>query len=471
MSSVRVAAALTEPPDRLGSELSSIVEDQYFERKSIRSKPAGIAATEVAFANADGGTLVIGLHSGQVEGVDRYPEKASELLQAAINETVPPARTRHRYVDCQRADGTPDRLIVIEVDPSEIVHVTVRDDCFLRVGDESRRLTFHQRQELVYDKGQAHFDGTPVDGVSDVDLDSEVLNSFALAIRHPDPTRVLLARGLRTRTGRITAGGYLLFGSYPQDHFPGALVRVVRHRGRGRLTGARQQLVRDERCEGPIPRVLADAMALIQELQPARRALGGQGRFVLEGLIPQDAWLEGLVNAVVHRSYNLGGDHVRVDIFDDRIEIHSPGRFPGLVRVDDPRGVARFARNPRIARACSDLNYGQELGEGIRRIFEEMRLRGLAEPLYSQTTASVRLTLSAMVVSPEVAAHLPDRYMEIIDLLRNAGVLSTGAIAEALHLSKPPTIRRLRALQTAGLVDWVGNSVQDPRAVWRLHSE
>ncbi len=87
-----------------------------------------------------------------------------------------------------------------------------------------------------------------------------------------------------------------------------------------------------------------------------------------------------MVNAVVHRSYSLSGDHIRVEIFDDRIEVQSPGRFPGIADAGDPLKVTRFARNPRIARVCADLRFGQELGEGIRRMFEEMRLAGSRRP-------------------------------------------------------------------------------------------
>ena len=122
------------------------------------------------------------------------------------------------------------------------------------------------------------------------------------------------------------------------------------------------------------------AQEAIFRLLPTRRALAPTGRFERIGVIPRDAWLEGLVNAAIHRSYSISGDHIRIEIFDDRIEVESPGRFPGISDMSNPLKVTRFARNPRIARVCADLEFGQELGEGIRRIFEEMRLAGLADP-------------------------------------------------------------------------------------------
>jgi ATP-dependent DNA helicase RecG len=85
-------------------------------------------------------------------------------------------------------------------------------------------------------------------------------------------------------------------------------------------------------------------------------------RFEATSIVPPDAWLEDLVNAIIHRSYSMAGDHIRVEIFPNRIEIESPGRFPGLPSLARPSQITRFARNPRIARVCADMGIGQELG-------------------------------------------------------------------------------------------------------------
>jgi ATP-dependent DNA helicase RecG len=185
-------------------------------------------------------------------------------------------------------------------------------------------------------------------------------------------------------------------------------------------------------------------------------------------LVPEDAWLEGIVNAVVHRSYSMAGDHVHVDVFDDRIEIESPGRFPGIVDLSSPESTTRFARNPRIARVCADLKIGLDLGEGIRRMFEEMRLAGLDDPMYRQTATSVRLTLSGEPVDRSLDARLPEQARVVVGALREAERLSTGELADVMGLSRPAAIRRLKQLRDAGVLSWEGKSAQDPRAFWRL---
>jgi len=166
----------------------------------------------------------------------------------------------------------------------------------------------------------------------------------------------------------------------------------------------------------------------------------------------------------------MAGDHVRVEIFPNRIEIASPGRFPGLADPTRPLDISRYARNPRLARVCSDLGIAQELGEGIRRIYAEMRARGLTEPVYTQTASAVRLSLFfADAVPAAVRDRLPSGALRMLDVLRTAArPLGTGQVAEALGVTRPTASRHLQRLQAAGLVRWDGQSPKDPRATWRL---
>ncbi len=469
MSTVAVEQALKASVKERAQRLLEIAEDQWFDRKSSRITPRDLANDLIGMANADGGTIVVGLWKGAVKGGDRDVEKRNAQMQAAIDFAQPPVSVKHRLVRCVNSEGDRDSLLVLDVATSDVVHANAKDEVFLRVGDETRRLSFHQRQELLFDKGQTNYEARPLAGVGLQALDLLLLEEYAEAVGHPDPPRLLRARGLAARGETLTIAGLLLFAHEPQAIVPEAFVRILRYRGRERGTGANQQLLEDVRVDGPIPRQLSAAQSVIQRFQPARRALiSSSGRFGAVPLIPEDAWLEGVVNAVVHRSYSLAGDHIRVEIFDDRIEMSSPGRFPGLVDLSDPLRSIRFARNPRIARVCSDLHFGQEPGEGIRRIFEEMRAAGLVAPVYRQTAGSVLLTLSAEPADRALDARLPDEARAITAALRIAGRLSTGEIAEELELSRPATVRRLETLRNEGLIEWVGKSARDPRAYWRL---
>jgi ATP-dependent DNA helicase RecG len=464
-----VEQRLCEPQQQVAQALLLPDEDQWFERKSARIKPRALADALIGFANADGGILVVGLSEGRVEGTDRLRSGRNDLMQAAVDFCVPPVPATHRLVPCVTDAGAPDHLLVLDVRPSDSgVHANRKDEVFLRVGDETRKLTFAQRQELTFDRGPASYEARPMPQVSLAQLDELLLAQYMNVVGASDARRLLQARGLAADDGTPRVAGWLLFGSDPQSELPEAFVRVLRYHGTERGAGARQRLASDVRCDGPIPRLLMQARHEVATVQPMRRALGRAGRFEDMPLVPEDAWLEGLVNAVVHRSYSLAGDHIRIEVFDDRIEITSPGRFPGIVGLGDPLNAPRFARNPRIARVCRDLEFGQELGEGIRRIYEEMRQAGLHDPIYTQTAASVRLVLSAEPTDRRLDEQLAPDSRRITAALREAGRLSTGEVAELLGRSRPVAIRLLKSLDSAGIVRWVGNSPKDPRAYWEL---
>jgi ATP-dependent DNA helicase RecG len=305
------------------------------------------------------------------------------------------------------------------------------------------------------------------------DLDKRLLRNYRErgAFTSTDK-RMLQARSLITLQGDLTVGGYLLFAEHPQTLFPSAYIRIIKFLTQERGTGARLGIEEgnDVRIEGPIPWAVQRATAEIESRIPVRRMLVETGLFEGRPIVPRDAWLEGLVNAVIHRSYSLAGDHIRVEIYPDRVEIESPGRFPGLANPAKPLEISRYARNPRIARVCADLRIGQEMGEGIKRIFDEMRLVGLTDPVYKQSSGSVRLSLVSIPrLDSRTASRLPARSQEILDLLRRSGgPMSTGDIADSLKLSRPATTTRLRALQEERLIHWIGKSPKDPRAVWAI---
>lgn len=473
MSTVAVERALSLDQSDVGVALLGIVEDQWFDRKSARIDARDLGDALIGFANGEGGTIVIGLWDGEVEGIaNAGPKKLASWQQAALDFTTPAVPARARVVDCVNRDSQSDQVLVVQVETSDFVHANRKDEVFLRVGDENRRLTFTQRQELTFDKGQASYEATALEGAELDDLNVEVLGQYAEAVNHPDPHRLLTARGLLDRHGHVTVAAMLLFGQSPQRFLPETTVRILRYRGDERGSGSRQQLISDHRVEGCIPLQLREARLQIAEALPTRRALdAATGRFEQIPLIPEDAWLEGLVNAVIHRSYSITGDHIRIEIFDDRIEIESPGRFPGIADPGRPLEITRFARNPRIARVCSDLRFGQELGEGIRRIFDEMRLAGLSDPSYMQTSGSTSLKLSSIAVDRELEDRLARGARDVLRFIREAGRASTGDVAEATARSRPSALKQLRSLESEGLIEWIGNSSKDPRAYWKLRVE
>src|SRR4051794_38570923 len=293
MGTVDVEQSLSQPAEEVGRRLLSLAEDQWLERKSARIASRDLANAMIGFANADGGTVVIGLHDGTVEGIDGDPRRVNAQRQANIDFCVPPVRAHPREIECVNSAGRADRLLVIEIESSEVVHANRKDEVFLRVGDSNRKLSFAQRQELLYDKGQASYEARPFPAADFQRLRPGLLMEYATAVGASDAMDLLRARGLATKD-ELTIAGCLLFASSPQEFFPEAFIRVIRYRGRERGSGATQQLTEDIRLEGPIPDQLLEARSHVSRLQPVRRALLSNGKFGDVPLVPEDAWLEGI---------------------------------------------------------------------------------------------------------------------------------------------------------------------------------
>jgi ATP-dependent DNA helicase RecG len=460
------------PEDDLVEFLIRRPEDQWLDRKSSRVEARALGDLMAGFANAEGGLIVIGAHQGRIEGLSGVSAtRINEWRQAALNFTEPPVRHRFETVECTNSSGVSDEIAVIEVEASERVHTTVRGETFLRVGDENRRLGPLESQELRFDKGDSIFDGRVQRTSTLDDLDPRLTSRYLRQVRaRTEPSDVLTARGLAAwdnSTLRPTAAGLLVLAARPQSIFPEAFVRVLRYRGLSRETGTRANVAVDRRIDGPIPRQIDATRRLLSRLAPTVIRLGTDGRFVETDLIPGPVWLEAVVNAVTHRSYSLGGDHIRVAVFDDRLEVESPGRLPGLVRVENIRST-RFARNPRVARALSDLGYGRELGEGVNRMFEDMARAGLPEPIFEQGAASVRVILLADPLVARLLDWLPRGSERFAEHLSRLGRVTTSEAVALLGVSRPTALSYLHRLADEGLIEHVGTSLKDPRGYWRL---
>lgn len=459
------------PEDDRIAMLRDRVEDQWLERVSNRCSARDLADLQIGFANAEGGLIVIGIHDKKIEGLGADRRRLNAWQQSSVDYAQPPVRRQFEFIPCVNDRGADDEIAVVEVEASDQVHVNRKGETYLRIGDENRRLGALQGQELLFDKGQSVYDGTVAIGARMADLDPTLLTRYLKSVRGADRANsVLASRGLIVRrgTGYVpSVAGILVLATNPQRLFPQADLRLLRYQGSSRETGARSNVVRDRRIEGPLSAQIDVARRELRRWLTQAIRLERGGRFQQSTLIPQFAWLEAIVNAVVHRSYTLGGDHVRVELFDDRLEVESPGRLPGLVRVENIRDT-RFARNPRIARALSDLGYGRELGEGVNRMFEEMERAGLPDPIYTQGQASVRVTFLVDTLSGRVLSDMPPGSEHFVEFLSRVGRVTTTQAGDLLAVSRPTALSHLHRLSDRGLIEHVGTSLKDPRGFWRL---
>ena len=155
-------------------ELCTKKEDQVFDRKSARKDAKGLSNHIVAFANADGGTLVIGIEdNGDITGIDAYTNNVNDILRVPFDYCTPSVMVTTETVDCRDKDGNPNHLLIMTIPQSSELHANQQDEVYYRMGDKSKKLNFDERLQLMYAKGSRYYEDEPVfrSALDDIDMD------------------------------------------------------------------------------------------------------------------------------------------------------------------------------------------------------------------------------------------------------------------------------------------------------------
>ena len=296
-------------------------------------------------------------------------------------------------------------------------------------------------------------DINPVRGASAADLDPDLVRAY-LAARDREAGRVPLpATG--DWTARLTELGYgvgqgpgwqptvaglLLFGRAPHLLLPQAQVKAARFRGRD-VSGL---IVDRAELGGPIPALVEAAAAFVARNMRVGGAIAGLYRQDTPEY-PLPAVREAITNAIAHRDYKLGGQKVLLRMFDDRLEVESPGGLAGPVTLETLE-TRRYSRNPRLAQAMYSLRLIEEMGTGIRRIRHELSLLGSGTPSFASDRVSFLATLPALpledAVSATVAAAAPTGAAPAppapVDTARGAGAPDAPDDLAARRAEHPP---------------------------------
>lgn len=461
-------------------------EGHYFDRKSARIKPNDLAKTVVAFANAAGGKVVIGVENDKTVAGFRHPDAfdIEAYEQVNITECLPsPAMSAERIPVKNRRDED-DEVLLLDVKASTDTVIRRKSDgaVFLRQGDKSQQLNDQQIRALEYDKNQRLFEDEPADGSSLEDLDHTVLDRYKILLgTNASDEQVLRSRGFM-KGDQLTKAAVLLFSEFPGKYLPQARVRVLRYEGKQLEPGRNFNVVKDTTFDGSIPRVIEGATDLIRNMLREFQYLGNDGTFQVIPEYPEFAWFEGLVNAVTHRDYAFAGDYIRVSMYDDRLEIQSPGRLPNIVTLDNMRET-RYARNPKIARTLTEFGWVRELNEGVKRIYSEMQASFLNDPVFSEPgNSAVKMVLENSITSrvlrrgdAVVEGVGKDAYRELNEYERSAiqyvygkGTITTRELAAHINRSAVFSSKTLKSLVNKGLLAWHGNSSHDPSQYYSL---
>ena len=335
-------------------------EDLHTEFKEWPVRPVELAATLVAFANTDGGQLILGIAD------DRPGEFPRINDQVACQNCEPPLTVVQETV---RADSGAVVVVVNVPKGDQRPYRTIRGDFYIRTSSGRRRASRQELLRLFQAVESLAYDETVVLRATTADLSAQAFDRFlrqayGRALRDFDISyeQLLLNwRLLQEREGtqHPTVAGLLFFGWEPQRFLPQAHVVAARIPGND-LSAVPSDT---EQIQGSLPTLLDDAIRFLRaHLLTPHRIRGFEPEAYPE--LPEDALRETLVNALAHRDYTIPAP-VRLFVYDDRVEVRTPGGLPNSVTIEAIKlGAAHVLRNPTLYTLFSRLGLVTGIGSG-----------------------------------------------------------------------------------------------------------
>ncbi len=336
-----------------------------------------------------------------VTGLTRSPQGAEQWVMNVCRNNVQPAIIP--YWETVQIDERTIGVLTVPDSAPDKPYKAKRGSAwvtFVRVGSTCREATREEEQRLYQAAGVLRYDIKPVPGSTLEDLDQErLVQYFRLVRRQPESSHelrewerqlanieVLVEEGARYS---VTVGGLLLFGLNPNRFLPQAGITATAYPGQ-----QKDYAVHDaEVIRGPIVPILTEDLAaanaggvIDRAIEFVRRNMGSSvasdgGRRGRRPAYPPDTVREVVVNAIAHRDYSISVTDIELSLYQDRLEVISPGRLPNTVTVDKMRQGYRAARNELLKEVLRDYNYIEHRGMGIPyKVIAGMRAHNGTEP-------------------------------------------------------------------------------------------
>ena len=328
-----------------------------------------------AFANARGGVLLCGVtDDGEAQGMSREQIVALDaLLVEASTDSIKPAVRIHTW---HRMLPEGERVLLLEVPESDSQHDSPGGS-YVRVGASKRRMTNDERLRLAQRRGPARFrwfDEQTVPNTGFRTLDESLWRPLLSAEGAANPEAALAKLALlapdEAGVTRATVAGVLLCTRNPEEWLPNAGIMATHYRGKDRASGQ----IDAREIVGPLNRQIADAMVFVT--RNMRVAARKEPARVDMPQYSDRALFEALVNAVAHRDYSMRGSRIRLSMFEDRLEIQSPGSLPNNLTVDS-MATRQAARNQTLTSMLGRMPVEGIQGSEDRRYFMERRGDGV----------------------------------------------------------------------------------------------
>lgn len=382
-----------------------LYEDQFLDFKSKNIKPSKLQTHFVAFANSDGGNMYIGIEDIKVDGerINGFKtiEEANDLIRLLLEETRPSVEN----VELEFIDFFSKGFVLhINISKSPKVHYTSQGKCYIRINASTIEIKGERVTRLSYSKGLFSYENTIIENTELVDIINGLyIKDYLKRIKSSlEPLEFLKKQKLVTKKNNIfypNASCILLFSDEPQACLSTKCAIKVYRLNTCELEYKREYLSGyPVTIEGPIE------LQILKSLECVNKYLNDypniiDGNYIKFGY-PYNVLKEIIVNAIIHRDYSLNDD-IHIRIYNNRIEVQSPGGFPGYITEEN---ILRehFSRNVKIVRIMNKLpeKINFDLGEGLITTFQELKKSGFVNPDIKGNSNSVVVIIKNKSLDP-----------------------------------------------------------------------
>lgn len=357
-------------------------ENSFVEFKEKNVRAESVAKELVAFLNFEGGTLYIGVSdSGNILGVD---EKDYEewIMNICRNSIYPPVIPCYEELIISNK-----RIIKIEVSKGINNPYHTLNKYYIRVGSTSREASQQELIRLLQSSNSLHYELIPMQGASVSDISKiRVEDYFAkrgIDISEYDKnefenllynTEILVNNGDKKH---ISLAGMLFFGKNVSLWLKNAGVQLVRFAG----NDVTSEIIDRKDITGNLPEIIDKALDFVNLNNRVSESFEGIKR-IDRFDYNKNVLREIIVNAFAHRDWSLSGAKIRVYVFNDFIEVRSPGKIPDTLTLERMKMGISYYRNPLITQMLVDYGYADKIGRGIMSILKYYEKNNLTPPQF-----------------------------------------------------------------------------------------
>jgi predicted HTH transcriptional regulator len=366
---------------RLGEDSTLELKAVSFRGEKIAGPKRDDLADELAaFGNSFDGVLLLGVDDKSKE-VDGIPLDKLDIVETFVREICsdsidPPLNVRIVRMMLPDSQGIEQAIIKVDIPRSLFVHKSPHG-YFYRLGSSKREMKTDYLLRLGQQRSQARlirFDEQPVPQTSMSDLSEDFWRRFTTRSREPSEV-VLLKRNLLSKEEigavRASVAGILLCCEHPERFLPNAFIEAVRYRGTRQDSNYQTDA---KRIRGPLDEQIKEAMSFLKRNQAVIATK--EPHRVEVPQFSEKAVFEAVVNAVAHRDYSVSGSKIRFFMFDDRLEIYSPGALPNTVTIESI-ALRQSTRNELITSLLAESPVAETIGDVGRSYYMEKRGDGV----------------------------------------------------------------------------------------------